>query len=621
MNFFEHQENARKTTRRLLFLFVLAVLAIIAIIDLFFLFILTIFEAELYANIWEVPTYFHVVVALCVTVVVVCASLYRLMSLRAGGRQVAEEMGARLVVSSTTDIHEKRLINVVEEMAIASGFPVPQVFILDDYSMNAFAAGYTSHDAIVCVTRGTLEALSREELQGVIAHEFSHILNGDMRLNLRLIGILFGIVFIGLVGRKIVRVMLEARDGLKTALFGLGLMIIGYGGLFFGNLIKSMISRQREYLADASAVQFTRNPSGIGNALKKIGGSVYGSYIKSSQAEEYSHLYFMQGVEAPFFGLLNTHPPLQTRIRRLEPNWDGRFIKEKAKPQAQQKRQDMPLSKQGAKLVTGTAVMEAVMAIGTPTTAHVDYARKLIDEIPAPLFAATREPLSAYALVLGLMMPPQMLRNISVQDNVLKGLDRTIRQVLRSLLWQLMSLDIKYRLPLIELAASPLKSLSTKQLADFNQHVLALIHFDGYVEVWEWALHYWITSLALNKPAVPKSIYKDFSSLVQESNVLLSALAYARTSGVAIDKQVYVEVEQALGVPLQVVNETALTSDLLIHAVEKLRNLESSVKPKFLKALCLIAQHDGMVETKEIELIRTISDGIGCPMPPVLDKH
>jgi len=352
MNFFEHQEHARKSTRWLLFLFVIAVLAIIGIADLFFLLVFSIIEAEHYASIHEVPASFHMGIAVLVVFVVACASLYRLFSLRAGGRQVAEEMGARLIVSSTTDADEKRLMNVVEEMAIASGFPVPQVYVLDDSSINAFAAGHTAHDAIVAVTKGTLEALNREELQGVIAHEFSHILNGDMRLNLRLIGVLFGILFIGLVGRKVIRVTLEAEEGIKVLPFGLGLVGIGYGGLFFGNLIKAMISRQREYLADASAVQFTRNPLGIGNALKKIGGSVFGTHIRNSQAEEYSHLYFMEGVEPPFLGMMNTHPPLADRIRRVEPHWDGRFIEPKIKPQEVEERKDKAVEKRVAGMAT-----------------------------------------------------------------------------------------------------------------------------------------------------------------------------------------------------------------------------------------------------------------------------
>jgi len=509
---------------------------------------------------------------------------------------------------------------VVEEMAIASGFPVPQVYVLDDNSMNAFAAGHTAHDAIVAVTKGTLKSLSRDELQGVIAHEFSHILNGDMRLNLRLIGVLFGILFIGLVGRKVIRVTLQAEDGIKVLPFGLGLLGIGYGGLFFGNLIKAMISRQREYLADASAVQFTRNPLGIAGALKKIGGSLYGTEIRSAQAEEFSHLYFMEGVASPLFGLMNTHPPLADRIRRVEPNWDGQFIQAKVKKQPATERKDQAVVQREASMVTAAAVMEAIMTIGMPTEDHVTYARRLIKEIPAPLLAATREPLSAYALVLGLMMQPQMLRSITAQDAVLKDVDRTIRQALRKVLGHLMTLDIKYRLPLIELAILPLKSLSAAQQTLFNQNMLAIIHYDGYVEVWEWALHYWIGVLSLNQPVPPKPLYGDFAKLERESSALLSAVAHASSTTLDGSQQAFSQATEVLGISLEIMKEQELNSDLLIHAVSKMRDLKPLIKPKFLEALCLVAQHDGFVEAKEVELIRTISEGIGCPMPPVLDQ-
>jgi hypothetical protein len=235
------------------------------------------------------------------------------------------------------------------------------------------------------------------------------------------------------------------------------------------------------------------------------------------------------------------------------------------------------------------------------------------------LLAATREPFSAYALVLGLMMQPQLLKSILAQDEVLKDVDREIRKALRQVLGPLMSLDVVYRLPLIELAILPLKSLSFNQLETFNQNVLAIIHYDGHVEVCEWALYYWISTLSLGKPEIPKSIFGDFSELKLESCVLLSAVAYASRSGIEASKKAFVVAESELEITLEVIEESKLNSDVLIDAVGKMRNLKPLVKPKFLKALCIVAQHDGVVEAKEVELIRTISEGMGCPMPPVLD--
>ncbi len=237
-------------------------------------------------------------------------------------------MGGTLVPADVQDPLRRRLRNVVEEMAIASGVPVPEIYVLEEESgINAFAAGFTPSDAAVAVTRGTLELLDRDELQGVIAHEFSHILNGDMRLNIRLMGVLFGIMVLGLIGRLIVRgghhtsIISSRRDrGAPVALvIGLGLMVVGGIGVFFARVIKAGISRQREYLADASAVQFTRQSSGIANALKKIGGYSEGSLIKSADPEEVSHMLF--GTGARFCSLFATHPPLVARIQALDPSF------------------------------------------------------------------------------------------------------------------------------------------------------------------------------------------------------------------------------------------------------------------------------------------------------------
>lgn len=628
MNFFEHQEQARKSTRWLLFLFLLSVITLIALTDLFVLFLVVILEAESYSSIAEVPSSLHAVVAGSVLLVIFFASLYRTSTLSGGGRQVAEEMGARLVVPSTTNLNERRLINIVEEIAIASGSPIPQVYLMNDSAINAFAAGYTPHDAVIAVTTGTIEMLSREELQGVVAHEFSHILNGDMRLNLRLMGFLYGILFIALIGQKIIRVSSRSRDGAKFAFFGIGLVVIGYGGLFFGNLIKATISRQREYLADASAVQFTRNPEGIGGALKKIGGWPSGSRLVGSNVEEYSHFYFSSGIRPSFFSLFSTHPPLKDRIKRVEPSWDGRFVKPKIKKQPKKVQKDKPFGaslfkagsfKDPVSLITTAAIIKAISATAVPTSDHVQYAKKLISEIPEPLLVASRDPFGAYALVLGLLMNRQLLTSMSAQDKALEGVDREIRQQFRQLLASLISFDIKYRLPLIELAILSLKDLSPQQLKKFSQHMINIIKHDGRVEVWEWALHYWIINLSLGKPTIPKSKYSDFSRLKPESNILLSAVVYTNDPGLEVSKQIYDDAKAALGIPFEMVSKDEITSDSLIKAIGKMRELRPLIKPNLLKALCLVAQHDGVLEAKEVELIRTVAEGIDCPMPPVLD--
>src|SRR5208283_107876 len=243
---------------------------------------------------------------------------------------VAESLNGRLLTSNTNNPDERKLLNVVEEMSIASGVPMPKVYVLDNEDgINAFAAGHTPSDAAVAVTRNCMTKLSRDELQGVIGHEFSHILNGDMRLNLRLMGTIFGILCLAIIGRVLLQ---TARGGGRgrgqnpLPLLGLLLLVIGYIGVFFGRLIQAAVSRQREFLADASSVQFTRNPEGITGALKKIGGlGETGSRLSHAHAEELSHMFFGNGVSEPFIGLLETHPPLAERIRVFDANFDGKF--------------------------------------------------------------------------------------------------------------------------------------------------------------------------------------------------------------------------------------------------------------------------------------------------------
>jgi Zn-dependent protease with chaperone function len=321
MDFFEAQEAARRRTSLLIGLFALAVLAIVAVIY-------AVLHLAVGPGAGPVDLVLLVQVAFGVGLLIAVGAGVRTASLRRGGPAVAELLGGRRVASDTSDPAERMLLNVVEEMAIASGTPVPAVYVLDaEDGINAFAAGYTTHDAAVAVTRGGLLSLTRDELQGVMAHEFSHILNGDMRLNIRLIGVLYGILLLAVVGRGIVYAgprggRRGGRDGGAgwVVLLGLALLLVGYVGVFFGKLIKAAVSRQREYLADSAAVQFTRNPDGLAGALKKIGAQAQGSRIQDHHAEELSHLFFANGLRSTLFGFLATHPPLEERIRRLDPH-------------------------------------------------------------------------------------------------------------------------------------------------------------------------------------------------------------------------------------------------------------------------------------------------------------
>jgi len=375
MDFFAHQDAARRNTKRLVVYFALAVVAIVGAVYTavrLILFGVLLKQGQDVPAFWD-PQVFTVTAGITLAVILV-GSVYKIVALRQGGDAVAWMLGGRLLDPATTDLAERRLLNVVEEMAIASGVPVPQVYVLDkEKGINAFAAGFTPQDAVIGVTDGTVRLLSRDELQGVIAHEFSHLLNGDMRLNLRLIGVLHGILVIALIGYMILRSLRFSGGGrsskkggggvIAILLFGLALLIIGWVGVFFGRLIKSAVSRQREFLADAASVQFTRNPDGLAGALKKIGGYGTGSRLTAPKAEEASHMFFGNALKPHQFAALETHPPLGQRVRRIEPAWDGEFERIDYPTQsATEARRAAPAAERAAKLAGAAAA--AIAAAG-----------------------------------------------------------------------------------------------------------------------------------------------------------------------------------------------------------------------------------------------------------------
>jgi Zn-dependent protease with chaperone function len=330
MDFFANQAKARKNTHVLVVYFVLAIVSIIASVYIASLVIFYGYQSQQQTDVptpglvlWD-PTLF-LYATLGTLVVVLFGSLYKTAALAKGGSAVAESLGGRFVETGTTHLDERKLRDVVEEMAIAAGVPVPKIYVLDeDKGINAFAAGHSPTDAAIAVTHGCMTLLNRDELQGVVGHEFSHILNGDMRLNLRVMGIIFGILCLGIIGRILIYTRGSSSKGKNPLmLMGIALIVIGAIGIFFSRLIQAALSRQRESLADASSVQFTRNPAGLSGALQKIGG--VGSRIESPHAGEANHMFFSDGLGKPFFGMFATHPPLEERIRAIDPGWDGKF--------------------------------------------------------------------------------------------------------------------------------------------------------------------------------------------------------------------------------------------------------------------------------------------------------
>ncbi len=513
MNFFQLQDQARKKTGRLILLFAAAVTTIVLVtyMAVAFIWVAGVSHATnqtdsnewtqraVTHDIWE-PHLFALVLGGVVAIVVI-GILIKLYQLRTGGRAVAESVGARLIDPTLATGQERKVLNVVEEMAIASGIPVPPVYILDEGGINAFAAGYTPKDAVVCVTKGTVERLDRDELQGVIGHEFSHIFNGDMRLNIKLIGVLNGILAIGLIGWFILRSSMQTSrvgyrrrskdNGVPMALIlvGLAMLIIGYMGTFFGNLIKAAVSRQREFLADASAVQFTRNPSGIAGALKKIGGYIGGSKITHHGAAEVSHMFFSQASVSWLDFMLATHPPLPERIRRIEPTWDGQF--EKSVPLKGEVAARMPASALAAAATSpGAAVATASPAgkQGHPGGDNLDSAATLIEQLPESVKTAAHEPFSARALVYAMLIDDDSAAQARQMEYLQAESWRGAADETKRLLADVQTMNDQHRLPALDLAMPALRQLSQSQYDEFCHSVDLLVRADNHIKLFEWTV-------------------------------------------------------------------------------------------------------------------------------------
>jgi Zn-dependent protease with chaperone function len=478
MDFFEAQDRARKRTKFLVLLFSLAVLGTVIAGYAATMLILHYGAEDQYAyaqpvRIWD-PRVFGLV-SLVTVAVVGCASLFKWSQMRTGGSAVAEMLSGRRIDPQTTDLRERRLLNVVEEMAIASGVPVPAVYVLDNEpGLNAFAAGLTTSDAVVAVTRGTLEKLNRDELQGVVAHEFSHILNGDMRMNVKLTAIIFGILVIGLIGRGILgslgRTRVRRSSGKKggggialVIALGLAMLLIGHVG----------------YFADASAVQFTRNPLGVSGALKKIGGYALGGTVIDRHAGEIGHFFFAQAFRSNLGGLWATHPPLAQRIKAIEPAWDGQlFEPEQVVDVATESfatagfggvrhSPNETLARVHAATATVPPPARVVEEIGSLTAAHFRRAQSLLANLPDRLRTAAHDPAQAPALVFALLFGAGQEQRAAAAGLVEKLAGPAAAEQATQLRAAVSILDPAARLPLLQLALPTIRSLDAAALERF----------------------------------------------------------------------------------------------------------------------------------------------------------
>ncbi|MGO8765993.1 MAG: M48 family metallopeptidase, partial [Limisphaerales bacterium] len=557
MDFFQQQEKARKKTKWLVLYFSAAVTLIIAAMYFVVLFAGLFIgqrrssdfdqSQQPQQSVWWDSTTF-VCTAAGTLLVIFGGCAYKIQQLADGGSAVAESLGGRRVASNTTDPDERKLLNVVEEMSIASSVPMPQVYVLDnEQGINAFAAGHSTSDAVVAVTHGCVKLLSRDELQGVIGHEFSHILNGDMRLNFRLIGILFGILCLATIGRILMRV--RGRNAAAPVFVGLLLLCIGSIGVFFGRLIQAAVSRQREFLADASSVQFTRNPLGLSGALQKIGGYGFGSWLTSEHAPDVGHIFFGNGNPSPGFSMMATHPPLEDRIHAIDQTWDGKFprvdMKEVRAEIAKQPRQARPLFMDGKMIVLGGMMAQAspegggpvkkyaLPNIGNPTPLHLKYAEQLRDSLPATVRAAVREPMDAAALIYAILLSNDGSQRAQQVAELEKRTGAAVAAKAAALFPDVSQIAAHAHLPMVNLALGALKQLTPAQYENFSGTLNWLISFDSKTELFEFVLQKIVLrnlDSQFHGARQPIIQYYSLKPLVPDCAVVLSALSNVASS-------------------------------------------------------------------------------------------
>lgn len=698
MNFFEAQDRARRNTFLLVVLFVAAVALTIAIIYIVlqvgFLF-LGVTSAQDHAGgaagaaaafdsdqIFVINADKLLSTMIGVLMFISLGSLYKIIALSGGGGRIAESMGGRLLTHDTRNAGERRLLNIVEEMAIAAGAPMPDVYLLPDGNINAFAAGTTPTNAVIGVTRGAMQHLSREQMQGVMAHEFSHIMNGDMRLNIRIIAVIHGIMLLGYIGYFILRAVFYTGGGrssgdsradafrLALPLIAITLIIAGFVGTFFGSWIRASISRQREYLADAAAVQYTRHPSGIAGALERIGqlsGDIKADYqtdasrnyqkrvathlasqlemsseldgtASDSHAIEYSHMFFSNAVPSGFSNPFATHPPLKKRIARLMPGWHEdalintapvtpvepvaeRKKEEEKKPAPQlgggRARADATAAYSGLFGGSGTAAIAAaavVGQIGTLNIAAIKRAHEAVERIPSALANATEEPYAARALVYAMLIDK---KNPDIRARQMAHLrehaDTGVHDLTAGLLPEIAVLPLAAKLPLLQTALPALRLLSPQQYDLFLSNMGALISADEGVELFEWCLqaiivHTLHDHFSHTKQAPPRGDKNEAMAYA------LSILARVGQNDPREAQAVFNSALQQAGLPMEF-SAQDFNPQELYDSMQIVSHLPPKRKEKFARAAVVCVAHDNRVDINEATLLRAYFMIMDCPLP------
>ncbi|MGH8210313.1 MAG: M48 family metallopeptidase [Steroidobacteraceae bacterium] len=635
MDFYTRQAAARGQTRWLVFAFIVALLAVALALD----FVLFTFLAGR-SNSYGLSALAYaadnpgqaVLCTLLVMGVLSIASLYKSMELRGGGGVVARSLGGVRVSSDATDLKVKRLVNVVEEMAIASSVPIPEIYVLEqEPAINAFAAGHTPANAAVTVTQGALDRLSRDELQGVIAHEFSHVLNGDMRLNVQLMGWVFGLFVIGLIGRMLLQFSPRNRrnSGGLVAL-GFAVMVLGYVGLMAGRILQAAVARQRERLADASGVQFTRNPQGLKGALVKIAALPEGSRLVAADAEQAAHMFFADGLSRVFA----THPPILERIRELDPHFDPRELERAAAEPDQE-----PSPAEFAAHTSGVAPAAAgraaagggparvgqpaanfVTQMGRPETQHIVHAQAVRLALPPGVRELTESPGGAQALVIALLISADP----AIRDRQLAVLAKTASaaslEVIQRVIPLARQVDPMLRLAALQRAFPALRRSTAPQRKALAQLANDLIHADARLDVFEFCLAKLLETLLTDElDATPPHGTLTLENAEAEISLLFATLAQIGTQDERAARMAY-EVGISTVLPMRRPPFARLEDwpRQLSAALPRLERLHPFAKKAVIEGLVKTIANDEVLMDEEAELLRTVCALLHCPLPPML---
>lgn len=651
-DFFQNQELARKKSFLLVTYFSLALLLIIVATYAFMVVGLPAAGVDVqFQNGFYNPLLFFSVVG-TVIAIIGGATLFQLMKYRrGGGTLVAELLGGELVISSTKDHQKKKLLNIVQEMSIASGVPVPAVYVMQESGINAFAAGYGIDDTVIAVTQGCLDTLNRDELQGVVAHEFSHILNGDMNLNLRLTGVLYGLHVLSVIGYLLLRLLGSSGGSKKSSsdkkkgggegllivilLAGFAFMVLGFLGEVIGKLIQLAFSRQREFLADASAVQFTRNPHGVAGALKKIGGFSSSSHIHSGNAKSISHMFFADGLKKGFSNLMSTHPDLVTRIQRIDPSFKGDFPEVKVQRSAASADAHQQMfaaasvfekrEQKGEQPVFPVDKKATLKSVGTFEPEHVAYAAALLESIPSEIMDATRDTYSARMVVFILLIS----KDESVAQKQFETLTSHLSSNEFSQTKKLHSLRDRirpqHRLALVELALPSLGQMSSSQYLDFLKIVHILVQADNRIDAFEFVVRQFLKRQYDRVSGMKEARgARAASQLRREVSLLLSTIARQGapendTLAQEAFRKGISRFASASGVSPLSTSMESLDNDTYLaldKAVDVLSRANAKCRKAVIEACSQCVMHDEKVTLEEFELIRAVGEMMGIPIPP-----